>query len=142
MFFRHNFLFRNRPFSDEDIHYVKSVHIRSFSGPYFLAFGLNTERYSVSLRIQSGCGKIRTGKTPNTDTFHAVIDKTQHNIILKAAIVFSRGNLRHVLNKMDMVSSFWRQAIWVDFFNRNNVKWSRVEYFLSSFSDGLQYDPK
>ena len=32
---------------------VKSVRIRSFSGPYFPAFGLNTERYSVSLRIQS-----------------------------------------------------------------------------------------
>ena len=26
----------------------------------------------VSLRIQSECGKIRTRKTPNTDTFHAV----------------------------------------------------------------------
>ena len=33
-----------------------------FSGPYFPAFGLNTERYEVSLRIQSECGKIRTRK--------------------------------------------------------------------------------
>ena len=33
-----------------------------FSGPYFLAFGLNTERYGVSLRIQSECGKIRARK--------------------------------------------------------------------------------
>ena len=33
-----------------------------FSGPYFLAFGLNTERYEVSLRIQSGCMKIRNTK--------------------------------------------------------------------------------
>ena len=33
-----------------------------FSGPYFPAFGLNTERSSVSLRIQSECGKIRTRK--------------------------------------------------------------------------------
>ena len=32
----------------------------AFSGPYFPAFGLNTERYSVSLRIPSKCGKIRT----------------------------------------------------------------------------------
>ena len=30
------------------------------SGPYFSVFGLNTERYSVSLRIQSGYRKIRT----------------------------------------------------------------------------------
>ena len=51
---------------------MKSVCMWSFSGPYFPAFGLNTERYSVSLRIQSECGKIRTRKFPNTDTFHAV----------------------------------------------------------------------
>ena len=52
---------------------MKSVHIRSFSGPYFPAFGLNTERYGVSLRIQSERRKMRTRKTPNTDTFHAVL---------------------------------------------------------------------
>ena len=51
---------------------MKSVRIRRFSGPYFLAFGLNTKKYRVSLRIQSECGKIRTRKTTNTDTFHAV----------------------------------------------------------------------
>ena len=53
-------------------HSVKSVRIRSFSGQYFPAFGLNTERYGASPRIQSECGKIGTRKTPNTDTFHAV----------------------------------------------------------------------
>ena len=53
-------------------HCVKSVRIRSYSGPYFPAFGLNTERYGVSLRIQSECGKMRTTITLNTDTFHAV----------------------------------------------------------------------
>ena len=31
-----------------------------FSGSYFPAFGLNTERSGVSLRIQSECGKIWT----------------------------------------------------------------------------------
>ena len=41
-------------------YYVKSVRIRSYSGPYFPASGLNTERYGVSLRIQSECRKIRT----------------------------------------------------------------------------------
>ena len=34
-----------------------SVRIRSYSGPYFPALGLNTERCEVSLRIQSKCGK-------------------------------------------------------------------------------------
>ena len=33
---------------------------------------MNTERYSVSLRIQSECGKMRTRITPNTDTFYVV----------------------------------------------------------------------
>ena len=46
-----------------------------FSGPHFPAFGLNMERYSVSLRIQSEFGKIRTSKTPNMDTFHEVYVK-------------------------------------------------------------------
>ena len=54
---------------------VKSVRIRNYSGPYFSALGLNTERYSVSTCIQSKCGKIRTRKTPNVDTFHAVKNK-------------------------------------------------------------------
>ena len=38
---------------------MKSVRIWIYSGPHFPAFGLNTERYFVSLRIQSECGKIR-----------------------------------------------------------------------------------
>ena len=52
-------------------HCVKSVRIRSYSDPCFPAFGLITERYSVSLRIQSECGKIQTRITPNADTFYA-----------------------------------------------------------------------
>ena len=39
---------------------MKSVRIQSCSGPHFLAFGLNTERYEVYLRIQSECGKKQT----------------------------------------------------------------------------------
>ena len=30
--------------------------------------------YGVSLRIQSECGKTQTRKTPNKDTFHAVMN--------------------------------------------------------------------
>ena len=59
---------------------LENVRIRSYSGPYFPAFELNTERYSVSLRIQSEWGKIRTRTTPNTDTFYAV--KTIESISL------------------------------------------------------------
>ena len=53
-------------------HCVKSVRSRTYSGPYFSAFGLNTERYRVSLRLQSKCGKLRTRITPNKDIFYAV----------------------------------------------------------------------
>ena len=53
-------------------HCVKSARIQSFSGPHFPAFGLNTQRCSASLRVQSECGKIRTRKTLNTGTFLTV----------------------------------------------------------------------
>ena len=49
------------------MHCVKGVRIRIYSSPP--ASGLNTERYSLSLRIQSKCGEMRTRITPNTDTF-------------------------------------------------------------------------
>ena len=55
------------------LHCVKNVRIRSYSGTYFPTFGLNMERYEVSLRIQSECGKIRNRITANTDTFYAVL---------------------------------------------------------------------
>ena len=43
---------------------VKVSKYGVFSGPYFPAFGLNTERYGVSFRIQSKCRKLRTRKNP------------------------------------------------------------------------------
>ena len=43
-----------------------------YSSPHFPAFGLNTKRYEVSLRIQSVCGRIQTRITPNKDIFYAV----------------------------------------------------------------------
>ena len=53
-----------------DLTLRKSARIRNYSSPYFPAFGLNTERYPVSLRIESKCGKIRIRITPNTDTIY------------------------------------------------------------------------
>ena len=58
---------------------VKGVRIRSYSGQHFPAFGLNTERYAVSLPIQSECGKMRTRITPNKDTFYAVSGERKVN---------------------------------------------------------------
>ena len=42
------------------------------SGPYFPVFGLNMERYSMSLRIQSEYRKNGSEVTPYLDTFHEV----------------------------------------------------------------------
>ena len=53
-------------------HSVKSVRIPSYSDPYFPAFGLNTEGYTVSLCMKSECGKMQTRKTPNTDSFYTM----------------------------------------------------------------------
>ena len=47
------------------IHCVKNVCVLGYSGPYFLAIGPNTDRYSISLRIRSKCRKMRTRITPN-----------------------------------------------------------------------------
>ena len=59
----------------------KVVRIQSISGPYFPAFRLNMERFSLPLCIQPECMKIRTRKTPNTDNFHAVIDSRPPSLL-------------------------------------------------------------
>ena len=43
---------------------MKSGQIRSFFWSVFSCIQLNTEKYVVSLRIQSECGKIRTRRNP------------------------------------------------------------------------------
>ena len=57
---------------ERGFHSVKSVRIRSYFGPHFPSFGLNTERYGVSPCIQSEKVKMRTRITRNTATFYAV----------------------------------------------------------------------
>ena len=64
------------------INCVKSVRIRSFSGPFFPVFALNTEirirteygdllcKSPYSIRMRENTDQ----KTPNTDTFYAVIN--------------------------------------------------------------------
>ena len=52
-------------------HCMKSVFIRSFSGPYFTVFWTEYGD-SYSIHIQSESRKMWSRKTPNTDTFHTV----------------------------------------------------------------------
>ena len=66
--------------TEHDQHCVKSFRIRRFSAPYFPEFGLNTERNSVSLHIQSKWREIRTRITLNTfkvDSPTHLIDRKQ-----------------------------------------------------------------
>ena len=53
---------------------------------FFLSKQITASKHSISYgndrnscsAIQSKCGKIRTRKTPNTDTFYAVLSKDNH----------------------------------------------------------------
>ena len=47
-------------------HSVKSVRIWSYSGPHFSAFGLNTERYSVTRK------KLDNQTHSNIQMFHVI----------------------------------------------------------------------
>ena len=51
---------------------VNSVKYGVFHGPYFAVFGLNTEIYGVTIRIQSEYGKMWTRETLHLDTCHTV----------------------------------------------------------------------
>ena len=59
---------------------------RVFSGPYFPVFRLNTEIYSVNLRIQSECRKIRIRK----DSVFGHISRGDLVLTLPCRKIFSR----------------------------------------------------
>ena len=83
--------------TSQNTHCVKSVGIRSFSDPHFPAFWQNTERWELFLSIQFKCEKMRTRKTPNTDTFHAV---TRSKITTKMRVQMNEmWNLFKIYNK-------------------------------------------
>ena len=64
-------------FSFLAIHCVKSVRIRSYSGPHFsrirTEYGEILRISPYSVRMRENAGKRQTRITPNTDTFYAVI---------------------------------------------------------------------
>ena len=67
-----------------------------YAGSYFPAFRLNTERYSVSLGIQSEGGKMRTRITPNTDFSHAVLMNLTVSNTTKLLIIFHKTLLEYI----------------------------------------------
>ena len=86
------------------VHCVKNVHIWSFPGPYFPAFGLNTVRYSV---FNPNAGKIRIRKTPNMDTFHAVIiTRMIWTWCIASNIIFRLQYFKSLVSQLESCSEF------------------------------------
>ena len=83
----------------------KSVRILSFSGLYFPALGLNTEKYRVS-------GKIQTRKTLNTDTFLAV-----HRLLKVKKILCPESHFYLLIGLFLLTTQFYQQilieVIWI-----------------------------
>ena len=95
--------------------FVRSVRIRSFSGLYFPVFGLNTEWYGVSLHIQSECGKIWAGKTPNMDTFHAVKANQIMGIIRRTIVYRNKHNSNLLFTILERPHLEYGSVVWNPF---------------------------
>ena len=76
--------------------------------------------YSVSLQIQSKSRKIRTRKTPNTDTFHAVVLKQNDSIVVR--IFFYCDSIFNSEMNSLILNSFITFLIW--------TKRCNIEYIL------------
>ena len=69
-------------------------------------------------------------------------DITQAHVtkMLTAAKSFYRESLRYIIQKMDVVSKpFFTNAVWVDYFQRSEAKWSEVFYFVERFHHTLNF---
>ena len=71
----------------------KCLNSEFLSGPYFPAFGLNTQVYQVNIRIQSKCRKIWTRKSPDSDIFRTVKKLKINQNVFKAR---QRYQLKHL----------------------------------------------
>ena len=61
----------------------------------------------VSCRIQSECGKMRTRKTSNTDTFHAVSVKSVFKILSESKMDREVNYFHKMLNFRCLTGFFW-----------------------------------
>ena len=119
-------------------HCVKSVRTRSYSGPHFPAFGLNTKRYEVSLCIQSKCGKMWTRIIPNTDTFYAV--NCFQNIIRQLKINIKGLNSRAFVKIIKMLSKSFVTGVLTQGLLYGNI--FHITSFLRTFLVGYLFYPK
>ena len=145
---KHDSFFSCTSFLMHALHYVKNFHIRSYSGPYFPAFGLNTEKYGVSLCTHSECGKIRTRITPNTDTFYAVL--YYHFVFnvhcsTKFLIISTSFDFFYHVYNLRIKVTLSNTRFPLNFFSRKNCRnqyqnsweswknWSKIKWVISHF---------
>ena len=106
---------------------------RVISGPYFPAFRLNTERYEVSIRIQSECRKIRTR---NNSVFGHFLRGEWNNYCISECIAHGKyrniPSLKFSTNSInDWLTLSWRRSLSygnqsIDLQSRNDsLCWSR-----------------
>ena len=78
------------------LHCVKSVRIRSKSGPHCPAFGLNTERSRSSSPYSVRMREMQTRITPNTDIFQAVLAAIRAILNLRLSNLWLQVNVSHL----------------------------------------------
>ena len=122
---------------------VKSVRIWSYSGPFFPAFRMSTERCRVSLHVQSEYGKIQTRITSNTDTFHVIIvyrkpskldlfrnlciqNFRKHSKFKKKSNYFNLKKVRISYNEKVVYSNNWGKDWWDKLRKSNKKLWDLV----------------
>ena len=99
---------------------------RVFSGPYFPAFRLNTETYSVSFSIQSKCGKIRKRRNSVFGHFHSVILVLSINVIVSKLIGSFNVSSR---NKWNTIQTKWYSSELLIHQNTNSLALSAITDF-------------
>ena len=109
------------------LYWVKIVRIWSFSSPYFPEYGVNTEMYIVNSSIQFKCGKIRTRKALNMDTFHAALAWNGPIIFLFTAfsLISARGIFRILRNICDVLRNL---VAFVQFKKHEKHPWRSVNF--------------
>ena len=86
------------------LHCVKSVCIRSYSGPHFPVFQLNLERYGLSLSIQFECREMQTRIAPNMGTFYTVLVSSY---ILKMLVKIFENNDKNITENIVKLKMEW-----------------------------------
>ena len=100
-------------------HCVKNVHIRSYSGPYFPAFGLSISPYSIRMRENTDQHDSKYGH------FSRSIWKSKSMVLIKFKILYLNTKTK------DRMSH--------DFTFTTQKRWFRVPELVSDFCAKMQF---